>query len=142
MKRGRSIAGARFGYLSRHRQRLSTLRRARERMPSIQLQFSLERPEFAQAVLRHAGLVWVGPSPEVITCWVTRSRRRIAGGVGAPLVSGSDGPSLRHRKLSRSLSVPELADYDQGCIRRWWAGHEGRARETSATCLSPRFAGT
>lgn len=54
--------------------------------------FLSERPEFAQAVL-DAGLVWVGPSPDVIRMLGDKiEARRIAAGVGAPLVSGSDGP--------------------------------------------------
>ena len=54
--------------------------------------FLSERPEFARAVL-DAGLVWVGPRPEVIAALGDKvSARRIAEKVGAPLVSGSDGP--------------------------------------------------
>jgi acetyl-CoA/propionyl-CoA carboxylase biotin carboxyl carrier protein len=58
--------------------------------------FLSERPEFAQAVL-DAGLVWVGPSPEVIRMLGDKALRWSV----APMA-----PSLRHRRLSRSLSVP------------------------------------
>jgi acetyl-CoA/propionyl-CoA carboxylase, biotin carboxylase, biotin carboxyl carrier protein len=54
--------------------------------------FLSERAEFAQAVI-DAGLIWVGPSPEVITALGDKVQaRRIASKVGAPLVKGSDGP--------------------------------------------------
>ncbi|MFI3904787.1 acetyl/propionyl/methylcrotonyl-CoA carboxylase subunit alpha [Ochrobactrum sp. S1502_03] len=54
--------------------------------------FLSERAEFAKAVL-DAGLIWVGPSPEVITSLGDKvEARRIAEKVGAPLVKGSAGP--------------------------------------------------
>lgn len=54
--------------------------------------FLSERAEFAKAVI-DAGLIWVGPSPEVITSLGDKvEARRIAEKVGAPLVKGSDGP--------------------------------------------------
>lgn len=54
--------------------------------------FLSERAEFAQAVL-DAGLIWVGPPPDVIrTLGDKIAARRIADAVGAPLVKGSDGP--------------------------------------------------
>jgi len=54
--------------------------------------FLSERAEFAQAVI-DAGLIWVGPSPAVITSLGDKvEARRIAEKVGAPLVKGSDGP--------------------------------------------------
>ena len=52
--------------------------------------FLSERAEFAQAVI-DAGLIWVGPSPKVITALGDKVQaRRIASNVGAPLVKGSD----------------------------------------------------
>lgn len=54
--------------------------------------FLSERAEFAKAVIDD-GLIWVGPSPEVITSLGDKvEARRIAEKVGAPLVKGSDGP--------------------------------------------------
>ncbi len=54
--------------------------------------FLSERSEFAQAVI-DAGLLWVGPAPDVITALGDKvEARRIAAKVGAPLVKGSDGP--------------------------------------------------
>ncbi|UWU25407.1 ATP-grasp domain-containing protein (plasmid) [Rhizobium sp. CB3060] len=54
--------------------------------------FLSERAEFAQAVI-DAGLIWVGPAPDVITALGDKvEARRIAAKVGAPLVKGSDGP--------------------------------------------------
>ncbi|MDL2410308.1 biotin carboxylase N-terminal domain-containing protein [Rhizobium calliandrae] len=54
--------------------------------------FLSERTEFAQAVI-DAGLIWVGPKPDVITALGDKvEARRIAAKVGAPLVKGSDGP--------------------------------------------------
>lgn len=54
--------------------------------------FLSERAEFAQAVL-NAGLTWIGPDPKVIEALGDKvEARRIATGVGAPLVAGSDGP--------------------------------------------------
>jgi acetyl-CoA/propionyl-CoA carboxylase biotin carboxyl carrier protein len=54
--------------------------------------FLSERAEFAQAVI-DAGLIWVGPSPDVIAALGDKvEARRIAARVGAPLVAGSDGP--------------------------------------------------
>nr|WP_295981534.1 acetyl/propionyl/methylcrotonyl-CoA carboxylase subunit alpha [uncultured Agrobacterium sp.] len=54
--------------------------------------FLSERAEFAQAVL-DAGLIWIGPDPQVIEALGDKvEARRIATGVGAPLVAGSDGP--------------------------------------------------
>lgn len=53
--------------------------------------FLSERAEFARAVL-DAGLIWVGPRPEVITALGNKvEARRIAAQVGAPLVKGSEG---------------------------------------------------
>ena len=54
--------------------------------------FLSERAEFAQAVI-DAGLIWIGPDPEVIKVLGDKvEARRIATSVGAPLVAGSDGP--------------------------------------------------
>lgn len=54
--------------------------------------FLSERAEFAQAVI-DAGLIWIGPDPQVITILGDKvEARRIAKSVGAPLVAGSDGP--------------------------------------------------
>jgi acetyl-CoA/propionyl-CoA carboxylase biotin carboxyl carrier protein len=54
--------------------------------------FLSERAEFARAV-QDAGLVWIGPDPQVIEALGDKvEARRIAAGVGAPLVAGSDGP--------------------------------------------------
>lgn len=54
--------------------------------------FLSERAEFAQAVI-DAGLIWVGPAPQVITALGDKvEARRLAAKVGAPLVKGSDGP--------------------------------------------------
>ncbi|CAN7687016.1 ATP-grasp domain-containing protein [Pararhizobium sp. LjRoot235] len=54
--------------------------------------FLSERAEFARAVI-DAGLIWVGPKPEVIMALGDKvEARRIADKVGAPLVKGSDGP--------------------------------------------------
>lgn len=54
--------------------------------------FLSERAEFAKAVIG-AGLIWVGPGPDVITSLGDKvEARRIAAKVGAPLVKGSDGP--------------------------------------------------
>lgn len=54
--------------------------------------FLSERAEFAQAVI-DSGLIWVGPTPNVISALGNKiEARRIAAKVGAPLVKGSDGP--------------------------------------------------
>ncbi|MBB4008874.1 acetyl/propionyl/methylcrotonyl-CoA carboxylase subunit alpha [Allorhizobium taibaishanense] len=54
--------------------------------------FLSERAEFAKAVL-DAGLIWIGPRPEVIEALGDKVKARdIAKSVGAPLVAGSDGP--------------------------------------------------
>ncbi|KQO83785.1 biotin carboxylase N-terminal domain-containing protein [Rhizobium sp. Leaf262] len=54
--------------------------------------FLSERAEFAQAVI-DAGLIWIGPDPDVIKVLGDKvEARRIATSVGAPLVAGSDGP--------------------------------------------------
>ncbi|WP_315928334.1 acetyl/propionyl/methylcrotonyl-CoA carboxylase subunit alpha [Mesorhizobium sp. SP-1A] len=54
--------------------------------------FLSERAEFARAVIE-AGLIWIGPAPEVIDALGDKvEARRIAEKVGAPLVKGSDGP--------------------------------------------------
>ena len=54
--------------------------------------FLSERAEFARAV-QGAGLFWIGPDPSVIEALGDKvEARRIAQGVGAPLVAGSDGP--------------------------------------------------
>jgi acetyl-CoA/propionyl-CoA carboxylase biotin carboxyl carrier protein len=54
--------------------------------------FLSERAEFARAV-QDAGLIWIGPDPDVIEALGDKvEARRIAQGVGAPLVAGSDGP--------------------------------------------------
>ena len=54
--------------------------------------FLSERAEFARAV-QEAGLIWIGPDPNVIEALGDKVvARRIAQSVGAPLVAGSDGP--------------------------------------------------
>ncbi|MBX4929215.1 acetyl/propionyl/methylcrotonyl-CoA carboxylase subunit alpha [Rhizobium binae] len=54
--------------------------------------FLSERAEFARAVI-DAGLIWIGPDPQVIEALGDKvEARRIALSVGAPLVAGSDGP--------------------------------------------------
>ncbi|MEH6692077.1 MAG: biotin carboxylase N-terminal domain-containing protein [Pseudorhizobium pelagicum] len=53
--------------------------------------FLSERAEFARAVI-DAGLIWIGPDPQVIEALGDKlEARRIAQRVGAPLVAGSDG---------------------------------------------------
>ena len=53
--------------------------------------FLSERAEFAQAVI-DAGLIWIGPAPDVIEALGDKLQARaIAQKVGAPLVAGSDG---------------------------------------------------
>ncbi|PYE88077.1 acetyl/propionyl/methylcrotonyl-CoA carboxylase subunit alpha [Phyllobacterium leguminum] len=53
--------------------------------------FLSERAEFAQAVI-DAGLIWIGPDPDVIEALGDKlEARRIAQRVGAPLVAGSEG---------------------------------------------------
>ncbi|WP_323038878.1 acetyl/propionyl/methylcrotonyl-CoA carboxylase subunit alpha [Gemmobacter sp.] len=53
--------------------------------------FLSERAEFARAV-QDAGMIWIGPAPEVIELLGSKiAARRIAAQVGAPLVRGSDG---------------------------------------------------
>lgn len=53
--------------------------------------FLSERAEFARAVI-DAGLIWIGPAPQVIEALGDKLKaRRIAQKVGAPLVAGSDG---------------------------------------------------
>ncbi len=65
--------------------------------------FLSERAEFAQAVV-DAGLVWVGPAPNVIISLGDKvEARRIAAKVGAPLVKGSDGP------LNSAIEAVEFA---------------------------------
>lgn len=62
--------------------------------------FLSERAEFAAAVI-DAGLIWVGPAPDVITALGDKvEARRIAAKVGAPLVKGSDGPRPLRQKQS------------------------------------------
>ena len=54
--------------------------------------FLSERADFAQAV-QEAGMLWIGPDPQVIEALGDKIRaRRIAEAVGAPLVAGSPGP--------------------------------------------------
>nr|WP_325264776.1 biotin carboxylase N-terminal domain-containing protein [uncultured Rhizobium sp.] len=53
--------------------------------------FLSERAEFAKAVI-DAGLIWIGPAPDVIEALGDKLQARaIAQKVGAPLVAGSDG---------------------------------------------------
>ncbi|RCS23033.1 ATP-grasp domain-containing protein [Phyllobacterium salinisoli] len=53
--------------------------------------FLSERAEFARAVI-DAGLIWIGPDPQVIEALGDKLQaRRIAQRVGAPLVAGSEG---------------------------------------------------
>ncbi|GLK81292.1 acetyl/propionyl/methylcrotonyl-CoA carboxylase subunit alpha [Methylopila turkensis] len=54
--------------------------------------FLSERADFARAVIA-AGLIWIGPDPEVIDALGDKiEARRIAAAAGAPLAPGSDGP--------------------------------------------------
>lgn len=71
--------------------------------------FLSERAEFARAVI-DAGLIWVGPKPEVITALGDKvEARRIAAQVGAPLVKGSDGPlasALEATAFAKEAGLP------------------------------------
>lgn len=54
--------------------------------------FLSERADFAKGV-QDAGLIWIGPDPDVITALGDKiAARRIAEAVGAPLVAGTPGP--------------------------------------------------
>ena len=54
--------------------------------------FLSERADFARAVI-DAGLIWVGPNPETIDVLGDKvEARKLAHGVGAPLVAGTPGP--------------------------------------------------
>ncbi|HEY0212703.1 MAG TPA: biotin carboxylase N-terminal domain-containing protein [Paenirhodobacter sp.] len=54
--------------------------------------FLSERADFARAV-QQAGLIWIGPEPQVIDALGDKiEARRIAQAVGAPLVAGTPGP--------------------------------------------------
>jgi acetyl-CoA/propionyl-CoA carboxylase biotin carboxyl carrier protein len=54
--------------------------------------FLAERADFARAV-QEAGLIWIGPDPQVIEALGDKiEARRIAEAVGAPLVAGTPGP--------------------------------------------------
>lgn len=54
--------------------------------------FLSERADFAQAV-QDAGLIWIGPDPQVIQALGDKiEARQIAEAVGAPLVAGTPGP--------------------------------------------------
>ena len=54
--------------------------------------FLSERAEFAAAV-QAAGMIWIGPDPQVIEALGDKiEARRIAEAVGAPLVAGTPGP--------------------------------------------------
>ncbi|MFV0294306.1 MAG: acetyl/propionyl/methylcrotonyl-CoA carboxylase subunit alpha [Paracoccus sp. (in: a-proteobacteria)] len=54
--------------------------------------FLSESAAFAQAV-QDAGLIWIGPDPQAISCLGDKiAARAIARRVGAPLVPGTDGP--------------------------------------------------
>ncbi|TGN38270.1 acetyl/propionyl-CoA carboxylase subunit alpha, partial [Paracoccus liaowanqingii] len=54
--------------------------------------FLSENADFARAV-QQAGLIWIGPDPDVIDALGDKIRARaIAQAVGAPLVAGSPGP--------------------------------------------------
>lgn len=61
--------------------------------------FLSERADFARAVL-DAGLIWIGPPPSTIDALGDKVQaRRIALGVGAPLVAGTDGPVSDAREV-------------------------------------------
>ena len=63
--------------------------------------FLSERADFAQAIM-DAGLIWIGPDPQVIEALGDKiEARRIAESVGAPLVAGSSG----------SVTAPEALDF-------------------------------
>ncbi|WHA43699.1 acetyl/propionyl/methylcrotonyl-CoA carboxylase subunit alpha [Agrobacterium larrymoorei] len=60
--------------------------------------FLSERAEFAAAVIA-AGLIWIGPDPDVIEALGDKLQaRRIAQSVGAPLVAGSEGAIATSRE--------------------------------------------
>lgn len=83
--------------------------------------FLSERAEFAQAVL-DAGLIWIGPDPQVIEALGDKvEARRIATGVGAPLVAGSDGP------VSSAAEVTAFAE-EHGLPVAIKAAHGGGGR--------------
>jgi acetyl-CoA/propionyl-CoA carboxylase biotin carboxyl carrier protein len=83
--------------------------------------FLSERAEFAQAVI-DAGLSWIGPDPHVIEALGDKvEARRIATGVGAPLVAGSDGP------VSTAAEVTAFAE-EHGLPVAIKAAHGGGGR--------------
>ncbi len=71
--------------------------------------FLSERAEFAKAVI-DAGLIWVGPKPEVITTLGDKVKARaLARKVGAPLVKGSAGPlasAAEAYSFAREVGLP------------------------------------
>jgi len=61
--------------------------------------FLSENANFAQAVV-HAGLIWIGPSPEAIRLLGDKvSARKIAAIVGAPLVAGTADPVENYEEV-------------------------------------------
>ncbi len=119
--------------------------------------FLSERAEFARAVL-DAGLTWIGPDPDVIGSLGDKvEARRIAAGVGAPLVAGSNGPvsssaeviafAERHglpvaikaahggggRGLKVAWKMDEIADLYQSAVR------EATAAFGRGECFLERF---
>lgn len=70
--------------------------------------FLSERSDFARAV-QAAGLIWVGPDPEVIEALGDKiEARRIAESVGAPLVAGTPGPVASARDARAFAEVNSL----------------------------------
>lgn len=71
--------------------------------------FLSERAEFAKAVI-DAGLIWVGPKPEVIATLGDKVKARaLARKVGAPLVKGSAGPlasAAEAYSFAREVGLP------------------------------------
>ncbi len=88
--------------------------------------FLSENADFAQAVI-DAGLIWIGPSPQSIVTWATRSPP--ATSPSARTLRWRPAPRTRSRTPTRSSirQAVRRPGRDQGCLRWRRSWHEGRA---------------
>ena len=90
--------------------------------------FFAENADFARAIAG-LGVTWIGPPPEAIDVMGDKiSSRKAAAAAGVASVPGTLEPIQSRRRRRRLRRGVRLAGGDQGGLRRWRQGAQGRPR--------------